>query len=197
MWDQRYAQEGYAYGIEPNAFLAENAYRLASPTLSLAEGEGRNAVFLAKQGLRVTGIDSSSVGLGKAQALSEQEGVSIETVVADLSDCDLGKDRYRSLVSIFAHFPSAWRKGLYQRCLAALRPGSIILLEAYTPEQLELGTGGPKDPDLLVTLDSLREDFEGCEILLSRTVKRPVNEGRLHTGLASVAQFIARAPDRG
>ena len=195
MWDQRYSEDQYAYGTEPNEFLAAYASKLKGPALCLAEGEGRNGVFLATLGLQVTGIDSSEIGLAKAQKLAQSKKVSIETIVADLSDFDLGENAYQSIVSIFAHFPRDLRRSLYARCLKALQPGGIFLLEAYTEEQLSFGTGGPKDRDMLVTLDSLKEDFQGCEIELLQRIERQVVEGTYHTGLASVAQFIARKPE--
>jgi hypothetical protein len=196
-WNQRYEEDGYAYGTQPNDFLREQAHRLQGPVLSLAEGEGRNGVFLAGKGLAVTGIDSSDVGLRKARALAHARGVSLETVVADLGHHDLGQARYGAVVAIYAHFPREFRRGLHARVREALRPGGLHLLEAYTPAQTERPTGGPRDPDLCITLDSLREDFPDFEVLIGREVERPVIEGRYHTGLASVVQWVARKPAAG
>jgi SAM-dependent methyltransferase len=168
MWDQRYRESGFAYGTEPNDFLAANAERhlaAGGDILSLAEGEGRNAVFLARLGFRVTGVDSSAVGLEKARKLAEQHGVVIRTVVADLDDFDLGVERWDGIVSIWCHTPSALRARLHRGVVAALRPGGVLLLEAYTPKQLEYKTGGPPTADLTMTLAAVREELAGLELL--------------------------------
>lgn len=109
MWDERYAAEEYVYGTEPNAFLKEHAQRLAGPVLSVAEGEGRNAVFLASLGLEVLGVDGSAVGLAKARRLAEAKGVSIDTLVVDLADYEPPAAAFGAVVSIFAHLPSRVR----------------------------------------------------------------------------------------
>lgn len=132
MWDQRYAVDEYIYGTEPNSFLAEHAGMLKGPVLSLAEGEGRNAVFLASLGLKVHGVDGSNVGLAKAQALARSRGVEIQTEVADLEVFEPAANYYGSVVSIFAHLPSAIREKLYPLVEQCLKPGGIILLEAYS-----------------------------------------------------------------
>ncbi len=110
MWDERYAAEEYVYGTEPNAFLKEHAQRLAGPVLSVAEGEGRNAVFLASLGLEVLGVDGSTVGLAKARRLAEAKGVSIDTLVVDLADYEPPAAAFGAVVSIFAHLQSRARQ---------------------------------------------------------------------------------------
>lgn len=142
MWDERYAAEEYVYGTEPNAFLKEHAQRLAGPVLSVAEGEGRNAVFLASLGLEVLGVDGSAVGLAKARRLAEAKGVSIDTLVVDLADYEPPAAAFGAVVSIFAHLPSRVRGRLNRLLERSLRPGGLFLLEAYRPEQLGRGTGG-------------------------------------------------------
>lgn len=194
MWDERYSEAAFVYGTEPNAFLREHAGKLASPVLSLGEGEGRNGVFLATLGLDVTGVDQSEVGLRKAQSLAASRGVTIHTIATDMTQYDPGEATFGSVVSIFAHLPSIARRALHGRVLRCLRPGGVFLLEAYTPEQAPRDTGGPSDPDMCVTLASLREEFAGCELVWAREMERSVVEGRYHTGEASVVQFIARKP---
>ncbi len=123
-WNQRYSDDQFIYGSEPNAFLVEHSARLAGPVLSLAEGEGRNAVFLATLGLQVHGVDGSSVGLAKAQRLADAKGVVIQTEVADLAAYQPAPGAYRSVISISAHLPSNIRRRLYpliEQCLLPRR----------------------------------------------------------------------------
>jgi SAM-dependent methyltransferase len=196
MWDVRYSSEDYVYGTEPNDFLRELGAQLPTggKVLCLAEGEGRNAVWLAKQGFRVTGIDASAVGLVKAQRLAAEQGVRIETVHANLAEADLGEARWDGIVSIFCHLPAALRKRVHRQVVRALRPGGVFLLEAYTSRQLEFGTGGPPDPDLMMDLVGLGEELVGLSIEHGVELVREVHEGRLHTGPGAVVQFIARKP---
>lgn len=191
-WNDRYAEEGYLYGTEPNTFLVEHADRLEGPVLSLSEGEGRNAVFLATRGLKVLGVDSSAVGLDKAQALAKAQGVEIDTLVADLGEFVPQHAQYGSVISISAHLPSAVRKKIYPLVVQSLRPNGLLLLEAYTERQLHNSTGGPKDLDMLMNLEKLREEFPQLTPIFAREVDREVHEGSGHSGLASVVQFIAR-----
>jgi SAM-dependent methyltransferase len=193
MWNERYTGDDYFYGTEPNTFLAENAKLLAGPVLSLCEGEGRNAVFLASLGLDVLGVDSSDVGLAKAQKLATAKGVTIHTEVADLADFTPTPNSFGSVISIFAHLPGALRKRLYPLVERSLKPGGIILLEAYTLAQLPKTTGGPKDPDLLMSAAGLRQEFRGCEVILARELDRHIAEGGHRAGgFGSVVQFIAK-----
>lgn len=192
MWNQRYATDEFMYGTEPNTFLVEHAQRLVGPVLSLAEGEGRNAVYLASLGLHVLGVDASSVGLAKAQRLAAVKGVTIQTEVVDLTRYIPPPQIFGSVVAIFAHLASEARKHLHRVVENALKPGGIILLEGYSQAQLEYGTGGPKDLDMLFTKASIESDFPQCEVLLCREIEREVIEGQLHTGMASVVQFVGR-----
>ncbi len=193
-WDSRYAEPGWAFGTEPNDFLREQAHRLPAGgrVLCLAEGEGRNAVWLAARGWDVTGVDQSSVGLAKAQQLARERGVRITTVVADLAGFDLGRACWDGIVSIFAHVPLDVRRALHARIHDALAPGGVLLLEAYTPQQASRGTGGPKDPSRFMTLAALEQELRGLECLHAAELEREVIEGRYHTGRAQVVQWIAR-----
>ncbi len=192
MWNERYAGDEYVYGTEPNAFLAKHTGMLSGPVLSLGEGEGRNAVFLASLGLNVHGVDGSEVGLAKALALAQSKAVKIQTEVADLGVFEPGENCYGSVVSISAHLPSAMRRRLYPLVERCLRIGGIILLEAYTEDQLARDTGGPKDPDMLMTRDKIEREFPNFEPILLRELEREVSEGKYHTGIASVIQFIGK-----
>jgi hypothetical protein len=193
MWNERYAGDEYFYGTAPNTFLAENAGLLTGPVLSLAEGEGRNAVFLASLGLEVLGVDGSEVGLAKAQKLAAARGVVIRTHTTDLAEYTPPANHFGSVVSIFAHLPSALRRRLYPLVELSLKPGGMLLLEAYTAAQLPKSTGGPKDPDLLMSAAGLRREFPHCDVLVARELDRDVAEGGHRAGgVGSVVQFIAR-----
>jgi cyclopropane fatty-acyl-phospholipid synthase-like methyltransferase len=195
MWNERYAESGYAYGTEPNEHLAEYMNLLPKgPILSLAEGEGRNAVALARAGYDVLGVDQSTVGLEKAQRLAQQYGVSIRTECADLSKYVIVPEAWSGIISIFCHLPSELRRTVLAACVAGLTPGGVFILESYTPAQLELKTGGPQSPDLLPTLDSLRQDLRGLDLLVARELQRVIHEGKYHNGLSSVVQVVGRKP---
>lgn len=197
MWDERYAEPGYAYGVEPNQFLQEVAERYlpaSGRVLCLAEGEGRNAVFLAERGFDVTAVDSSAVGLDKAQRLANERKVELKTVVADLRDFPLGVGAWDGIVSIWCHLPSKLRADLHARAVEALKPGGVFLLEAYSPEQLRYGTGGPGHVDLLVSLDALLGELRGLETVRAESLVRHVSEGKYHEGPSAVVELIARKP---
>ncbi len=191
-WDERYSGSEYHYGTEPNAFLVEHCNLLQSPVLSLSEGEGRNAVFLAKKGFDVLGVDFSAIGLEKARQLAQAEQVQIRTEVADMAGYAPQANHYGAVVSIFAHYSGTVRARLYPLIEQALKPGGIFLLEAYTEAQLPKSTGGPKNIDMLLTRDKLIRSFTAMEIMLLEELEREVCEGEGHTGLGSVIQFIAR-----
>lgn len=194
-WDERYGGGEYVYGTAPNDFLAAMAGRIPpGRVLCLAEGQGRNAAFLAARGYDVTGVDSSAVGLQMARQLAESRGLQIATVVVDLATFDPGIACWEGIVSIFCHLPTAIRRPVLQRMVRALRPGGVLILEAYTPAQLRFGTGGPSVPDLLATLADLREDLVGLNLDHAVEIEREVVEGRLHTGRAAVVQIVASAP---
>ena len=190
-WNERYTTTEYLYGTEANAFLVENARLLRGPVLSLSEGEGRNAVFIASRGLHVLGVDCSEVGLEKAQSLAKSRGVVIETELADLAEFQPKECHFGSVVSISAHLPSSIRSKLYPLVEKALKPNGILLLEAYSENQLARNTGGPKDIDMLMSVEKLRREFPNLKPILAREIDREVSEGEGHTGLASVVQYIA------
>jgi len=191
-WNDRYSDEEFVYGTEPNAFLVEHVSMLIGPVLSLAEGEGRNAVFLAMRGFNVHGVDGSDVGLAKAQSLARARGAQIQTEVADLAVFEPAARSYGAVISISAHLPSVIRNRLYPLVENCLLPNGIILLEAYSENQLARGTGGPKDSDMLMTVAKIEREFPNCEPILLRELEREVREGKYHTGMASVVQFIGK-----
>src|SRR3954470_1244677 len=193
MWDQRYSAAEFAYGTEPNDFLAARVEAITpGPVLELGCGEGRNAVFLAGRGYAVTAVDQSAAGLRKAEQLAAERGVSITTVQADLGALAIEPGHWAGVVSIFCHLPRAVRLPLYAAVVRGLRPGGALLMEAYTPAQIGRGTGGPPDPDWMMSLDGLKEELAGLEWVAAEEKEREVREGTFHTGLASVVQFIGR-----
>jgi len=191
-WNTRYADPAYVYGTTPNDFLVEQQALLRSPVLSLAEGEGRNAVHLASLGLDVLGVDLSDVGLAKAERLAAARGVTIRTACVDLATWVPPETQFGGVVSIFAHLPSAVRARLYPLVERALVPGGVLVLEAYHERQLARDTGGPRDRDLLLTADAVRAAFPHLQPLLLREVTREVREGEGHSGEADVVQFVGR-----
>ncbi|KAI8616478.1 SAM domain-containing protein [Chytriomyces sp. MP71] len=196
-WDERYAAtDVLVYGEAPNDHVVAACEYLKanSKVISLGEGEGRNAVFLATRGHAVHCVDLSPVGLTKAQKLAEAKGVSslISTQAADLSDCVFGVEQYDAVVAIWCHLPSALRRSVHERAVHSLKPGGIVLLEAYTPANIGRGTGGPGAADFCMSEEILRAEFgDSVEWKLMREVEREVKEGSYHTGLSATVQAIA------
>lgn len=195
-WNARFSSDAYVYGTEPNVFLAQEANRLPAHAriLSLAEGEGRNGVFLASQGHSITGVDASSVGLEKARRLAAERGVELQTIVSDLGDYAIAPNAWDAVVLIFCHLPPPLRAKVFPQIVKGLKPGGLVILEAYTPDQLKHGTGGPPVPELLYTADGLRQEFAGLEFPVLQELERDVIEGTLHSGRAAVVQMVARKP---
>jgi 2-polyprenyl-3-methyl-5-hydroxy-6-metoxy-1,4-benzoquinol methylase len=193
MWNERYSSDGYAYGMEANDFLISMIDRLpAGKILCLAEGEGRNAVWLAEQGNEVTAVDASDIGLQKADRLAKARGVEITSVHADLADYDIGAQQWDAIISIFCHLPPDLRRDVHRRCVAGLRDDGMILLEAYTPSQLEYNTGGPPVAEMMMDMRSLRSELNGLEFLHLQECVREIHEGEFHNGPGAVVQALAR-----
>ena len=194
MWDERYAGEGFFYGTEPNDFLREHAaeIRAGGRVLCLAEGEGRNAVFLAGLGFSVVALDQSAVGLRKALQLAQARGASITTLQANLDSYHIEPGSWDAIVSIWCHLPTALRAKVHAQVVDGLKPGGVFLLEAYRPEQLKFGTGGPKSVDMLPTLAQLRHELSGLEFVHAVELERDVHEGQGHSGHSAVVQVLAR-----
>ena len=191
-WDQRFAEPGFKYGTEPNAFLRGQASRLApaSRVLVPGDGEGRNGVWLAAQGHRVSSVDSSVVGLQKASALAQQRGLLLNTLVADLADWVPEPQSVDAVVLIYTHLPHSFRRLAHLRLAQALRPGGCLLLEAFHPSQLQHSSGGPKDADMLYTPELLDQDFAGLLTPVLRWHGEvSLSEGPGHQGLAHVTRW--------
>lgn len=193
-WDAKYSRADYLYGTEPNDFLAAHAELLprGGAVLSLGEGEGRNAVFLAGLGHRVVALDQSATGLAKAERLAASRGLHVETVVADLEHHHLEPEAWSGIISIWCHLPSVARRRLLGEVAAGLQPGGVFVMESYSVAQLGRGAGGPSDPDLMPSLADLRRDLVGLEIIHGCETERLVAEGEGHRGMSAVVQVIAR-----
>lgn len=193
MWDKIYSIDEYVYGKSPNNFLEEMTGKLKKGNvLCLAEGEGRNAVYLAKQGFAVTAVDSSSVGLKKAEKLAQEQGVKIDIVHSDLAKYKIESNSWDSIVSISCHVPPQIRKNIHKDVIAGLKQAGIFLLEAYTPAQLEFKTGGPPCAEFMMDLVTLKDELSGLEFVHGKELIRDVIEGINHTGKGSVVQVLAR-----
>lgn len=191
MWNERYRQPGYIYGTKPNDFLVSMSGAIPpGRVLCLAEGEGRNAVFLASCGYEVVAVDSSEVGLEKAQQLAAAQGVTITTVLADLRDYPIEPASWEGIVSIFCHLPRELRVPLHSAVVRGLKPGGVFILEGFTPQQLGRGTGGPPNVELLMSLADLRTELAGLKMVHACEIEREVVEGSYHSGLASVVQIV-------
>lgn len=165
MWNQKFDRKDYLYGTEPNDFLRNTAQHLPanSQILCIAEGEGRNATFLAKLGHQVTAIDASEVGLKKATQLAKQNRVCIKTMVADLAEFEMGHSKWDAIIAIFCHLPAKLRKQVNQNIVTALKPNGLFIAEAYNKNQLQHNTGGPKDLDLLMDLHEVQLELTGLD----------------------------------
>ena len=193
-WDQRYSHPNYLYGYRPNDFLKEQARLLApgSRVLCLGDGEGRNSVYLAGLGHRVVALDFSRVALDKAEALAAEKSVQIETWHVDLAhwvDHPDPEEPWDAVISIFVHLRPPLRKRVAEVATRQSRPGAKLILETYTPAQLHLGTGGTKDPELLMKRDDVAADWQGWHLDV-RLVERRIFEGMGHQGLSSVVQAL-------
>ncbi len=194
MWDERFSAKDWIYGTRPNEWLVAQASRLArrGRVLSLGEGEGRNAVWLAEQGFAVDAVDSSAVGLGKAQTLASRRGVAVETTVADLANYRPHQGHYDGVVLIYIHLPPSIRTAVHRAAQAALKPGGMVILEAFTPRQLNFRSGGPKDPALLYEPQFLQADFPQVLWEDLREEEVELSEGAFHQGRAAVLRAAGR-----
>jgi len=198
VWEERYGTEEYAYGKQANDFLVEQLDKIplnntgSRRVLCLAEGEGRNAVYLAKQGYDIVAVDASSAGMQKAQRLALDNGVTIKTVVSDLAEFEIEPESYDAVVSIFCHLPLELRQKIHAQVVKSLRPGGVFLLEAYTPDQLKFKTGGPPVAELTMKLDDLLDEIQGLDVISAIEKEREVIEGLYHTGMGAVVQLVAK-----
>lgn len=191
-WNDRYASDEYIYGKEPNAFLAQQLSKLDPGNLLLpAEGEGRNAVFAARQGWQVHAIDQSEEGKKKCLKLANQFGVTIDYSVEDIQKADFQQEKYDVIALIYAHFPAKWRKAVHQNLVKALKPGGVLMLEAFNPQQMGNSSGGPKDKSMLYDVKMLEADFSELDVKLLEELTTDLEEGEYHYGKANVVRLVA------
>jgi SAM-dependent methyltransferase len=193
-WNTRYAEPGFAYGTEPNRFFESELNALAPGRLLLpCEGEGRNAVHAARLGWQVDAFDQSAEGRMKCLRLADESGVAVDYALSDVLEFDYGLARYDAIALIFAHFPPVLRGTVHRKCLAALKPGGRLILEAFSPAQLGKSSGGPQTADLLYTEDMLRADFNPGRILKLDSASVSLDEGPYHRGPAEVIRMVCSA----
>lgn len=196
-WDERYQGEAYLFGEAPNAFLARQAERLrpGMSALAVADGEGRNGVWLAEQGLDVLSVDGSSVAQDKARRLAARRGVELALETADLATWAWPVERFDLVAAIFIQFAGPnLRTQLFKRMKSALKPAGLLLLEGYRPEQIAYGTGGPRAEENLYTEALLAEAFSDFEILSLQAYDATIEEGAGHSGPSALIDLVARRP---
>lgn len=199
-WNARYAAPGYLFGEAPNEFLVRAASRIKprGTVLCVADGEGRNSVWLAEQGFAVTAFDFSANAVEKARELAARRGVSVDHRMSDLEQWDFEVERYDALVAIFIQFLAPeTRDAMFDRMKSAVTPGGVFVLEGYRPEQVDYGTGGPPRRDHMYTREWIEARFAGWEILSLDVYDAEIREGRAHSGMSALIDVVARRPSEG
>jgi len=194
-WTARFARDGYLFGEEPNAFLRSNGHRFhaGDSVLCVADGEGRNSVWLAERGCRVTAFDFASNAIDKARQLAARRGVGVDHQVGDIYSWPWTSTPYDALVVIFIQFLPPERRGaVFAGMKAAVRPGGLLLLEGYRPEQVDYATGGPPRRDHMYTRDWLQAEFADWEIVLLSDYDAVIREGQAHNGMSALIDLVAR-----
>jgi cyclopropane fatty-acyl-phospholipid synthase-like methyltransferase len=195
VWDERYAGDEYHFGTEPNAFLVsqQGLLKPGMSCLAVADGEGRNGVWLAGQGLDVLSVDASSVAQEKARKLAQQRGVEVKFEQVDLTQWAWGENRFDMVAAIFIQFaPPELREQMFTHIKHCLKPGGLLLLQGYTPHQLHYRTGGPSQAENLYTEALLRSAFEDMQILHLREHDDIISEGSGHSGMSALIDLVAR-----
>ena len=193
-WETRFSAPGYLFGKEPNAFLRAQAHRLrkGASALSVADGEGRNGVWLAEQGLDVLTVDFSATALAKARALAQDRGVTLRTEVADLTAWRWPKAAFDVIAAIFIHFAAPERDTFFANLKHALKPGGLLLMQSYRPEQLNYRTGGPPDAERMYTRAILQAAFGDFSELKIRERDDMLSEGTAHVGRSALIDLIGK-----
>ncbi|GIO91724.1 MULTISPECIES: class I SAM-dependent methyltransferase [Paenibacillus] len=195
-WNERFQGEEYVYGTEPNAFVVDMQSRLSltGQTLAIAEGEGRNAVYLAEQGHDVTLWDYAEAGLNKANKLAKEKGVKIAARLQDLEDAAWTPDQWDQIVCIFGHFPKALRLRTLRGVKEAVKPGGYFITEVYSMNQIPYQSGGPQEMDMLYEPEDFLRSFADWRIIHFFMGEVHRSEGALHQGLSHVIQFAGQKP---
>ena len=193
-WNKRYAEKEYAYGIQPNQFLVESIVKLPEngKILFPAEGEGRNAVFAAKKGFEVFAFDTSIEGKKKADKLANDQGVKINYHAGILEELEFEPVSFDGVIFIYSHFPKAIRPTIHQQIERLLKPNGVIIFEAFSKEQLQYPSGGPKDLEMLFSEEEIKKEFKNIKFDFLQTVIIELSEGSFHQGKGSVVRFIGK-----
>ncbi len=197
LWNNRYSEPDYLFGTEPNAYLRkhEGLWQPGQRVLCVADGEGRNSVWLARQGLHVDAFDISDVGISKARALARDAGVSVHFAIGDCDQYVWPAGIYDGVAAIFVQFADPLvRKRLFANMVKCLKPGGILILQGYTPQQLAYKTGGPSQVSHLYTADMLREAFSEMDIIELHEYEDELTEGAQHRGRSALIGLVARKP---
>lgn len=192
-WNQRFAEDEYTYGTQPNVFFKAELDKLpVGAAFVPGAGQGRDAVYAAENGWQVSCLDLSSMGRERALQLAAERGVSLSYDVNDINLADYPDESFDVIASIFFHLPSVVRLDFFAKVRRWLKPGGMLLLQAFTPAQLKRSSGGPKDADMLLTSAQLANDLADMEILMNEESETELDEGKYHHGLANVVSFVAR-----
>ncbi|ODU15445.1 MAG: SAM-dependent methyltransferase [Sphingomonas sp. SCN 67-18] len=197
MWDQRYSGSDYVFGVEPNRFLTSCGHLLepGQTALAVADGEGRNSVWLASQGLSVTAFDASNAGLSKARQLAAEKRVAVDHRLSQIEDWEWRAECFDVVVAIFIQFAAPeLRSVIFEGMKRTLKPGGLILMEGYRPEQIAYATGGPRQREQLYTRGLLEEAFADFEILQLAEHDSELHEGQGHSGMSALIDLVARKP---
>lgn len=198
-WNERFSSENYLFGTAPNAFLVRQRHLLrpGARALAIADGEGRNGVWLAEQGLDVLSIDFSPVALDKARRLAASRGVEFRTRQVSLEDWNWEAEQFDLVVAVFVQFASpALRTAIFEGIRRTLTPGGLLLLQGYRPEQLAYGTGGPPHAENMYTAEMLSAAFAGFEIVHIEEHDSVISEGTGHDGISALVDLVACKPER-
>jgi cyclopropane fatty-acyl-phospholipid synthase-like methyltransferase len=194
-WNSRFEGEAFHFGTEPNAWLAEHEalFRPGQRALCVADGEGRNSVWLARRGLEVDAFDIAEVGVAKARRFAAEQGVSVNYAISDCDTYAWAQEHYDSVVAIFVQFADpAMRERLFANMKGSLKPGGVLVLQGYTSKQLEYRTGGPRIASHLYTVELLRKAFADMTIIELRKYEATLAEGTGHRGRSALAGLVAR-----
>ena len=198
MWENRFsASQDYLYGKAPTQFILNYQYYLTqgSTALSVADGEGRNAVFMARQGMQVTALEIAPTAIERARALAAEQGVTVDFRQFDIMTRPWPDQQFDLVAGIFIQFIGPEGRALqFDRMKAATRPGGLILLHGYRPEQIADGTGGPPSAANMYTADILRDAFRDWDILVLKEYDREIQEGAGHAGMSALIDLVVRKP---
>lgn len=195
-WDSRYQTDEYVFGTEPNVFIERVLPQLpkGGKALDLATGEGRNGIYLAEHGFEVEGVDVSAVGLEKAAKLAKLKNVEFTTRLEDITAMAMPENHYAVICSVFCHFVEPVRTEMMQKIVRSLQHGGMFAGVFYHPNQIANGTGGPRNPDMLATLEQMQTALHGLEWLIAEHIDHELEEGSRHKGMSSVVYLLGRKP---